>query len=75
MEISSFLAIMVISAVQRGVNLFELLAKHQPGVASCGPVAGCSQAETFSQLSSNKFTFLCMHVALIPNLSDAGNTK
>ena len=22
--------------VQRGVNLFELFAKHQPGVAGCG---------------------------------------
>ena len=24
------------SLVQRGVNLFELFAKHQPGVAGCG---------------------------------------
>ena len=27
-------------SVQRGVNLFELFAKHQPGVAGCGWLQG-----------------------------------
>ena len=33
-----------VSKIQRGVNLFELLAKHQPGVAGCG---GLQQGRNF----------------------------
>ena len=46
------------NVIQRGVNLSELFAKHQPAVAGCGWLQ--PGKENFSQLSSNKFTPLCI---------------